>query len=362
LVSALCLLLLPLTAAALAGCASSKARLASDTTASSSTSARSLLQQTFDATHKLTSGNLSFGFTITPSDSSTITDPITFSVSGPFQAGTASTLPSLDLTISGSAQGHHATLAVVLAGANGYITLDGAGYAVPASALAKLESDLSSVAKLGIDPTSLISDPRIAGTDTIDGAPTTHIHGTLNVSAALQGVEKVFAAVAGSSSTPGAAPDKIRSAEATQIEGELGTPSVDVWTGTSDKILRRLQIGAKLPVSGRMSSELGGLKSAALTFSYDVSDVNQPQTITAPASVKPFAQLVTKIRSLTQSLGGELLGSGLIQNSNSGGVLQSFSGSSTASSAALPKQYTNCVQKAGGDTAKLEKCNALLPT
>jgi hypothetical protein len=343
LLSALCLLLLPLTAALLAGCGASSTKstkLTADTTAASSTSssARSLLNQTFDAQHTLTSGNLSFGVTIVPSGSSVITAPITLSVSGPFETSGQGGLPSMDLTVSGSAQGHTGTLALVLTDGNAYVKLDGQSYAIPASILAKLKSRLASadtaqhkqaatnlLSRLGIDSSDWLSDPTVAGTANVDGVATTQVHATVDVGAILQDANKLLTVFRKSSSSAGVGSVKvlshgISSADQSEIEKELGAPSFDAWIGNGDQILRRLRVSATLPVSGQVSSELGGLTSAAITFSYDMSDVNQPQTITAPTSVQPFAQLLAKVHSLTASLGAELLGSGLIQSSNSGGA------------------------------------------
>jgi len=388
LLSARCLLLLPLTAALVAGCgASSKStKLTADTTAATSTSssARTLLSQTFDTQHKLTSGNLSFGISIVPSGSSVITDPITLSVSGPFQASGQGQLPSMDLTISGSAQGHDGTLQLVLAGGNAYIILDGQSYAVPATILAKLKAQLALddsakgkqtgmklLSHLGIDSSDWLSDPTVVGTADVDGVATTHVHATVDVGAILQDANKLLTVFTKTSSSAGAGSLKvishgISSADQAEIEKELGAPSFDAWTGNSDKILRRLRISATLPVSGATSSQLGGLTSAAVTFSYDMSDVNQPQTITAPTSVEPFSQLLTKVHSLTASLGAELWGSGLIQESNSGGLLKKSSGSNSGSffgstvSSSSNKRYIACVENAGSDTAKIQKCTALL--
>jgi hypothetical protein len=329
LVSALCLLLLPLTAGLVTGCGASSTKstkLTADTTPATSTSARSLLSQTFDTQHTLTSGNLSFGITIVPSGSALISAPITLSVSGPFQSAGEGKLPSMDLTISGSAQGHNGTLQLVLTGGNAYVTLDGQSYAVPASILAKLKSELATdqtaqhkqastklLSQLGVDPSTWLSNPTVVGTSNVDGVATTQIHATVNVAGILSDANKLLTVFSGTSSTAGVGSVKvlshgISSADQAEIEKELGTPSFDAWTGNSDKILRRMRISATIPVSGSMSAELGGLKSAAISFSYDMDDVNQPQTITAPTSVKPFAQLLTKVHSLTESLGAELLG------------------------------------------------------
>ncbi len=77
-----------------------------------------------------------------------------------------------------------------------------------------------------------------------------------------------------------------------------------MWTGSSDKTLRRLAISLKLPITGQLSQLLGGLSSAQFSLSMQYANLNQPQTITAPSSVAPFSQFQTKLRSLLAALQG----------------------------------------------------------
>src|SRR5205085_1261456 len=87
-----------------------------------------------------------------------------------------------------------------------------------------------------------------------------------------------------------------------KIAAEVRNPRFDVWTGTSDKTVRRLQISLTLPVTGQISTLLGGLRSADIGLSMDYANLNQPQTITAPTSVQPYSQFQSKLRSFAQSI------------------------------------------------------------
>ncbi len=77
------------------------------------------------------------------------------------------------------------------------------------------------------------------------------------------------------------------------------------------------------------------------------SDLNQPQTITAPSSSKPFTQFTARIQGLLQGL-GSLTGGGTSQ-----------SGGSTPSSGKL-QRYSQCIQKAGSDVSKMQRCASIL--
>src|SRR5262249_37257288 len=154
------------------------------------------------------------------------------------------------------------------------------------------------LSKLGIQPLHWLRNPTIVGTETVGGSSTTHIRATVNVPALLADFN-TFLSRAASVGVSGAAsfPHGISAARRERIASEVKNPRFDVWTGTSDKTIRRLQIGLTLPVTGQISTALGGLSSAGIGLSMQYSDLNHPQSITAPTSVLPYSQFQTKLRT-----------------------------------------------------------------
>ena len=146
-----------------------------------------------------------------------------------------------------------------------------------------------------------------------------------------------------------------------RIASEVRQPQVDVWTGSSDKTLRKLLISLTLPVTGQVSSLLGGLSSAQISLSMEYADLNQPQTITAPSTVAPFTQFEAKLRSflsnIQNTVGSAALGSASGSSSSSSSGATSGSGSSSGSNVS---KYTQCLQSAGNDIAKAQNCASLL--
>jgi hypothetical protein len=137
-----------------------------------------------------------------------------------------------------------------------------------------------------------------------------------------------------------------------------------VWTGASDKTIRKLQIGLTLPVTGQISTLLGGLSSAGIGLSMQYSDLNQPQTITAPTSVQPYSQFQTKLKTFEQgiqnALAGQATGSST-SGSGSATTTPSASGSTgTSGSGSKYQAYTQCIQAAAGDVGKMQQCAPLL--
>ncbi len=341
---------------------------------SASVNPNTLLSQTFTGTHKVTSGKLNLMLTIDPSGSSTLSGPITLSFGGPFQTRGTGKLPQSNFTVSASALGRSVSLGILSTGTAGFVTLQGTSYQMPQATFQKLESSFaqltstgassgsgsSTLSKLGIQPLHWLTNPTVVGTENVGGTQTTHIHAGVNVNGLLNDLNTVLEkasslGVSGSSSLKSGIP----AADRTKIASEVKNPSVDIWTGTSDKTIRRLTITLTLPVTGKASSELGGMTSADLGLTMQYSDLNQPQTIKAPTSVSPFTQFQSKLSAFVQALQGAAAGAlGTGTSSSSGGA--SSSGGTSTGAASSVAQYTQCIQQAGSNVTKMQKCASLL--
>jgi hypothetical protein len=355
-----------LAAAVLAACGSSSS--------SSSADAQTLLKQTFSGSHKISSGVISFGLTLTPTGSSTVKNPISLSLSGPFQSRGSGQLPASNFTISASALGHHGQLGVVSTGSSAYVVLQGSAYQLPQADFQRLRSSFSSsssggtggLAKFGIDPLHWLTNPTSVGSDSVAGAPTTHIRAQVNVSALLSDLNTFLQKASASAGTAATRiPTSIPPATRQKIAQAIKNPTVDVWTGNSDKTLRKLSLNLDVPVSGQASTSLGGLTTAGIGLTLQYANLNQPQNIAAPANVKPFTQFAAKLQGVLQQVQSSFGGGGLSGLSGSGSGSGSGTGTTGSGGSATPnatnvQKYTKCIQKAAGDVTKMQKCASLL--
>jgi hypothetical protein len=344
-----------LVAVALAACGSS----------GSSGQATSLLRQTFSGKHTVNSGNVNVSLAINPAGSSTFKSPITLSFGGPFASLGTGKLPKSNFTVSVNALGRQGSLGILSTGTAGYVTVSGKSYQLPAATFQQLESSFSSLtsssgggsgsgalAKLGIDPLHWLVHPTVVGNETVAGASTTHIRAGINV-AALLGDLNTFLGKAPSLGVSGLGkvPSSISPTTRQRIASEVRQPRFDVWTGTSDQTLRKMAISLTLPVTGQLSSLLGGLSSAQISLTMQYADLNQPQTITAPSSVAPYSQFQAKLQGFLSAI-----------QSTVGGSLGSTGSSSNGSSSSTSAvgSYAQCLQKAGSNLAAAQKCASLL--
>jgi hypothetical protein len=205
----------------------------------------------------------------------------------------------------------------------------------------------SGLAGLGINPQHWLKNPAIVGSQTVNGAETTHIRSGVNVTALLADLNTFLAKTAktaGSTSIPSSIP----AATQQRIAAAVSNAQVDIWTGSSDKTLRKLTLGLTVPVSGQTATFLGGMTSAGIGLTLQYSKLNQPQTISAPANVKPYSEFITRLRSVLSSVDGAL-GAGSLS-----------SGGGSSSSSATVSKYSQCIQRAGNDVQKMQKCASLL--
>jgi hypothetical protein len=351
--------LLATTAAALpiAACGSSGSAGAGG--AAASTNPQTLLQQTFASSHDVKSGVLHFSLVVTPTGSSEITTPLSLSLAGRFQSRGTGKVPESAFTIGFSGLGKQGSFGVTTTAAHAYITIEHASYRLPAADFTKLRSSLASssssgsapgLSSLGIDPERWLSQPQIVGTQTIDGVVTEHLHAGVNVAAFVHSLNAVLAKERSTLGAATGASTHISALTARKIGAAIRNPTVDVWTGKSDTMLRRMVIAATVPVSGATSAELGGLRSAAFRMTIGYSQLGTPQAISAPSDVHSYAQLQTKLAAIGTGLQSELGGVGSAAGTT---------GASRSSSRRVSK-YARCINSAHDDVTKMQKCASLL--
>ena len=355
-----------------AGCGGGSSKPSSSSTGSAA--AHRLLAQTFDGHHGISSGVISLDLRVVPSGSSSIKGPIELAFGGPFVNKGAGKLPASDFTISISAEGHHGALQVISADGKGYITVSGQSYRMPASSYKSLESGLGSLAssgtasgakssqsafsKLGIKPLDWLVRPKVVGSATVGGVATTHVRAGLDSTAMLQDLSKLLGKTSSLGvSAANSLPTSISVATQRSIARALGTPSFNVWTGTADKLIRKLAVSAVVPVTGATRTSLGGMRSATVTLGFEYSRVNQPQTITVPTKTKPYSVFRTQFSTILAEIESGLVGGSTGSGSDTGtGTTGATGGTGT------DQKYTHCITTAAGDVAKMQKCSKLLAT
>lgn len=285
---------------------------------------QALLNDTFSGHTQIESGKVNLSFAVSVSGSKGASQPLSASLSGPFQSEASGKLPRFDLKLAVNAGGHGLSAGAMATGSALYVQLGGTWFSTPASTYTAIEQGFaqasrqasgakvrSTFSSLGIEPAKWLSNPSVVGTTTIGGTSTVHLSADVNTRAFLADVEKL--SQAGStlglgSSVPGS------SAISPTVVGELAKSihgaHVDVYTGKDDHMLRRLEVSAGVTGTSQTRSLLGNLSGARVELTLEFSDLNQPQSITAPPNAQSPSQLLPALQSLLGILQGAGTGGG----------------------------------------------------
>jgi uncharacterized membrane protein YgcG len=326
--------------------------------ASSSTDVNQLLQETFSGGKSINSGRLDLGLRVDAKGSSA-SGPISISLAGPFQSQGKGKLPKLDLEAKVEGAGQNIDAGVVSTGDKGFVKFQGQSYAVSDAVFQQFKKGFEqaqsqagkqkgqSLATLGIDPRRWLSNPKNEGDAKVGDTDTIKITGDVNVPKLLDDINSALAK-AKSLGVQGSAniPSQLTDAQKKQAADAIKHLSVEIYTGKSDQILRRMLINLSAVSQGQ---------TADVSFDLQLLDVNQDQTINEPSGAKPFDQLLSQLGGLSGLAGGSSSSGSGSSSSGSG----SSSGGGAASSDNLQK-YSACIEKAGSDAAKARKCANLL--
>jgi hypothetical protein len=219
----------------------------------------------------------------------------------------------------------------------------GKAYVLPAGSLQQSggAAGVSPLTSLGVRPRSWFTNVRDAGSADVGGVPVQHLTADFDAARAFADLQELAA-----KSGPAAqVPDTTQKTLADAVK----QAKVDLYTGKSDRVLR------KLTVVGQLAGNAPGRGPAfqgTVNFDLEVTDVNQPQRITAPRNATPIGQP-----------GGARLRTG---KSSGKAAPRARRGAKHRASGggAAPKRsrqaYVSCVQ-AAADLQALEQCQALLP-
>ncbi len=237
------------------------------------------------------------------------------SLSGPFQGEGPGSLPQLDMnaTAKGNFKGKNIDFdgGLVLLPNTAFVNYQGTEYEVDPTTFSFVESALAQAqreggAETGADGVAACQEEfgtlKVAdflengtneGSADVGGTSTTKVSGDLDVSGAIDSVLEVVESQACRTQLAAAGPlpsksevDKAKS----QVASAVKSAHVDVYVGDDD-IVRRISAQLKLePQNGG-----GGPKSVEIELDLKLTEVNEEQTISAPASAKPLSKLFLKL-------------------------------------------------------------------
>jgi hypothetical protein len=332
--------------------------------------AKKVISETFSGDKKVTSGKVDLRLSFKAEGSSQLGDqPITLKLSGPFQSQGPKQLPQFDFDLSlGLGAGRNFTAGAVSTGDQGFLKFQNQTYAVPEDVFAQFKQGFErsqqqqqgskenpTFASLGVNPSNWLVDPKDEGDADVAGTATNHVSAGVDVNKLLDDVNKILSR-AGQLGVSQAQrlPQQLTPQQRKSVEDAIEDATIDVYSGKEDKTLRRLTVELRFKVPENRRQQASGLSGGDVTFDLVLADLNQSQTISAPANPKPFSDLTQALRQTLGGLGGV---GGAGGASGSGG---STGGTGTTGGDTRAQEYAKCIAEAGGDIAKAQQCQALL--
>ena len=337
---------------------------------------KKVVKETFSGNKRVASGKLNISLALKAEGARNLGGPIQVKLTGPFQSQGDKQLPKFDFDLSLAASGQTFRAGAVSTGNAGFLKFQGQAYSVPEQVFAQFKQGYErsqaqregskenpTFASLGVNPENWLKDPEDKGEEDVGGTKTIHVAAGVDVPKLLDDVNKILTRARGQLGNQGRQlPNQLTPAQRKAVEDAIKDVSFDVYTGKEDKTLRRMTVKLKFEVPENQRQSAQGLSGGELTFDLVIDDLNQPQTVNPPANPKPFDELTQSLRGALGGLAGAGAGSGA--GGASGGTPPSGGGTATTPPAAggdaNAQRYLQCLQEAGGDVAKAQKCADLL--
>jgi len=307
-------------------------------------------------------------------------------LSGPFQSTGKASLPELAMQVkaNGDADGEKVNFegGLTVLGDRAYVGYDGKNYEVDPTTFGFIKSGFEEAGQEGekestgaertacqkaatsMNLEKFVDNLENEGGEEVDGVKTTKLSGDLNPKGAVDAIIQLAETPACSSQleAAGSLPlDELKAMEG-EITGALKKAHADIYVGEDDHIVRK--VAADLTVEPKGSGE-----KAEIEFDFTLGEVNEQQTIKAPANAEPleklFGQLgINPLELLGMMEGGGTEGIGGLLEGVTGGEVSSGGAAESAENIELPsagqsKEFTECLAEAKS-ASDVQECATLM--
>jgi hypothetical protein len=222
--------------------------------------------------------------------------PISVVASGPFTESGGSTAFNFSATVTAGST--TIPLGILATGKKLYIEFGGTYYALPAGTLGSGATPLPSstgpsgaaglLSRLGIKPLSWLTAPKIVGSANVGGVATEHLSAQVDIAKLVTDLGTLAKSVGGSKAS-----SILSGANLSELASAVNAGQLDLYTGTSDHILREVRFAFSFTVPPAAQAALDGVTAGSFTIDVQISDLNSPETVTAPKSSQPFSGLLS---------------------------------------------------------------------
>jgi hypothetical protein len=308
-------------------------------------------------------------------------------LSGPFQSTGKESLPELAMALqaNGEADGEKVDFegGLTVLGDRAYVGFDGKNYEVDPTTFGYVKSGFEKAEQEGekesagaeanacqkaatsMNLEEFVDNLENEGGEEVEGVKTTKLSGDVDPKGAIDAIIRLLETPACSAELESAGPlpfDELKELEG-EITGAVKQAHADIYVGEDDHIVRK--VTADLTVEPKGSGE-----KAEIEFDFTLGQVNEEQTIKAPANAEPLEKLFGQLGINPLELLGMMEGGG---SEDLGGLLEGITGaidgegSSSGGGGAeieLPssgesKEFTECLSEAKS-ASDVQECASLM--
>lgn len=279
---------------------------------SSGPSGQTLVDDTFSSHTPIESAKIDLSLSFTPVGAgATPSKALSLTLSGPFQNSGQGKLPRFALNVGLTAGEHPIQAAATATGSKLFIQLGGSWFVAPEETYKAIEQGYAQATKstpsgsafssLGIEPRKWLTKPSNEGTTAIAGEPAYHVSADVNTASFLRDVSKLSQSAGPlGSSVPGLS--ALTPTAVSELGSAIHSPHVDLYTGKSDHLLRRLEFSARMSSTSQTQALLNGATEANVKLQLQFAQLNKPQVFSSPVHPKPFSQLLPALQQLLAQL------------------------------------------------------------
>jgi hypothetical protein len=302
-----------------------------------------VLDRTFSPDSEIESANLDASFEIDVEGQGG--GNLTATLSGPIDAKGSGT-PKFDLTVTAQGEGGGDSIdfegGVTSTGDSGFVSYQGQAYQLDAQTFGVVQDIFASASQQqgeqqqsGLPQVkTFLTDLTNEGTADVEGTETVHISGAVDIEKLVDTL-RPLAEQADELGGLGATAQLPSPEELDQLTELVESADFDVYSGTEDNLLRKLDLNFDL-------QDPSGSGTATIALDVTLSEVNEDLSVEAPSDARPLRQLLDDLGVDLGALGGlgGLGGGG--QGGGGGGATQ-------------PDEQIECLQQAQ-TPAELEQC------
>jgi hypothetical protein len=215
-----------------------------------------------------------------------------FDLTGPFALPEDGRLPVAKLAYTQIAGQRQATVTLISTGEKAFVEANGSTYVLPQKQTERLRGVGASVGSGGSSGRGLGSigldewlvDPQVSEGEQVGDAETERISAELDVVQAANDLLALLAAFQG-----GQAP-LIQGRDAETLRAATEEATVEILTGTEDRLLRSLVVDLRLSADAPqgLREQLGPLGRAHFRLELGITNPNESVTVEAPPNAEPF--------------------------------------------------------------------------